>query len=513
MQISRRSALVAGALLPACLAGCSGRSPGLAVDRPRITHGVAAGDVRPDGALIWTRADRPARMVVEAGVDPGFAGARRFTAPRPLTPDADGTGRLRLVGLPAGRRVHYRVHLEDLDTGARSEPVTGVFRTAPTEAADLRLHWSGDVVGQGWGINDAIGGLPGFAAMAERDPHLFIHSGDTCHADAPLRERVTLDDGRVWRNRTTPAKAKVAESLAEFRGQYAYNLLDDNYRAFNASVAQLVQWDDHETADNWYPGEVLADDRYAEKRVDVLARRAWRAFHEWQPVDRRLAVDGRVYRRVGYGPLLDVFVLDMRSYRDDNRDAGAAAGAEGEVLGAAQAGWLVDSVRASQATWKVIAADLPIGAVLPDADDRDQEGVADGAPGSPRGREAELARVLRGLSGVPDVLWLTAGLHYTAAHRYSPEAAAIGDFAPFWEFAAGPLHAGALPRRGMDPTFGPEVVFAHAPAADRANVSPLEDFQHFGEIDVDGATRELTVRLRSTRGEALWERTLVPGET
>ena len=75
----------------------------------------------------------------------------------------------------------------------------------------------------------------------------------------------------------TPAKAKVAETLDEYRGQYAYNLLDDAYRAFTAEVAQVNQWDDHEVLDNWYPGEILDDARYIEKRVDVLAARAQRA--------------------------------------------------------------------------------------------------------------------------------------------------------------------------------------------------------------------------------------------
>jgi alkaline phosphatase D len=35
--------------------------------------------------------------------------------------------------------------------------------------------------------------------------------------------------------------------------------------------------------------------------------------------------DGRIYRKVSYGPLLDIFLIDMRSYRDstwNRRDDG-----------------------------------------------------------------------------------------------------------------------------------------------------------------------------------------------
>jgi len=70
---------------------------------------------------------------------------------------------------------------------------------------------------------------------------------------------VTLDDGSVWKNITTRKKSKVAETLTEFRGNYIYNLLDENIRRFNAQVPQLVQWDDHEVTNNWYPGEILTD--------------------------------------------------------------------------------------------------------------------------------------------------------------------------------------------------------------------------------------------------------------
>ena len=78
-------------------------------------------------------------------------------------------------------------------------------------------------------------------------PDFFIHQGDQIYADGPLQESVTLDDGTVWHNLVVPAKAKVAASLADFRGNFAYNLLDANKRRFAAEVPFLVQWDDHET--------------------------------------------------------------------------------------------------------------------------------------------------------------------------------------------------------------------------------------------------------------------------
>jgi len=502
-RVSRRTVLLAGAAGVAA----SVALPGVAVatrQRPVLTHGVQTGDVTTDGAILWTRADRPARMLVEVARGDDFRDARTIRGPV-LTPATDGTGRLRLDHLPPGQEVHYRVTAEDLDGRVRGEPLVGSFRTAPVGPADVRFTWSGDVAGQGWGINPDIGGMTAYRAMLARRPDFFLHSGDTVYADGPLTETVALPDGRVWRNLVTPAKSKVAETLDEYRGQFAYNLLDDNVRAFAARVPSIVQWDDHEVTNNWYPGEILDLPQYTEKRVDVLAARAFRAFHEWQPIDARRAVDGRVYRGFSYGRHVDVFVLDMRTYKDANT---APRDGQGVILGERQARWLVDSLARSTATWKIVAADLPVGLTVPDGNDI--EGVANGLPGAPGGREHELAGVLRALARrrVRNVVWLTADVHYTAAHHYSPDRAAVGDFDPFWEFVSGPLHAGAFGPNTLDPTFGPEAVFTHVPP--RANTSPLEGFQHFGEVQVDGRSGALTVHLRDGAGASLWSKTLTP---
>jgi len=484
--------------------GSSAGAP-LIPKRPVISHGVASGEMTSSGAVIWTRADRPARMVVEAATNSRFKNAKMFHGPTPLTPATDGTGRVRLSGLPAGRDIHYRVFLEDMYTGLRSQPTVGSLRTAPVTARDIRFHWSGDVAGQGYGINPKIGGMRGWATMAGRKPHFFLHSGDVIYADGPIEEKVKLEDGRVWHNLTSEETAKVAETLKEFRGRYAYNLRDENYKHFNAHVPQLVQWDDHETTNNWYLGEILTDDKYTEKRVDVLSARSIRAFHEWQPVDRKVAVDGRIYRKVSYGPLLDVFILDMRSYKDSNAKHTKDNTEPGWILGEKQRKWLIDGVKKSKATWKIIANDLPIGIVVPDGDTA-QEGVSSGTPGKPVGREQEIATVLSAIKDVKNVVWLTADVHYCAAHEYHPDRAAFQDFSPFWEFVSGPLNAGAFGPNKMDSTFGPEVVFSHTP--DQPNRSPLDDYQHFGEVDIDSRSRELTVRLISTRGKVLYTKTL-----
>ncbi len=74
---------------------------------------------------------------------------------------------------------------------------------------------------------------------------------------------------------------------------------------------------------------------------------------------------------------------------------------------------------------------------------------------------------------------------------------------------SGPLNAGAFPASSLDGTFGPERVFVKAPTT--ANVSPADGYQFFGEVDIDGDSGELTVRLREQDGTVLFTKVLQPG--
>ncbi|GAA2285130.1 alkaline phosphatase D family protein [Streptomyces hawaiiensis] len=503
-----RGSLAASAALS--LPTALGATPAFARSgRPTAGWGVQAGDVTSDSGLVWVRSDRPARMIVETSATESFRNPHRWHGPL-LGPGTDFTGTTRLRGLPSGEQIHYRVLLADPDDPRRAgEPVTGTFRTVSAKRRDgVRFVWSGDLAGQGWGINPEHGGYRIYDAMGALDPDFFLCSGDNIYADGPITETVALPDGRTWRNVTTEEKAKVAETLAEFRGNFRYNLLDENLRAFNARVPSIVQWDDHEVVNNWYPGEILTDTRYTEKRVDVLAARARQAFSEYFPISTLRRPDGRVYRVQHHGPLLDVFVLDMRTYRNANSPDDQTTDPQG-ILGREQLEWLKRELSRSRAVWKVIASDMSIGLVVPDG--TNIEAVAQGDPGEPLGRELQIAELLRFVKHrrITGTVWLTADVHHTSAQHYQPSKAAFTDFEPFWEFVSGPLNAGAFPANALDGTFGPDRVFVKAPTI--ANVSPAGGYQFFGEVDIDGHSGELTVRLREQDGTVLFTQTLQPG--
>jgi alkaline phosphatase D len=207
-----------------------------------------------------------------------------------------------------------------------------------------------------------------------------------------------------------------------------------------------------------------------------------------------------------------VLVLDERSYRGPNTfNRQEQRSDETAFLGRAQIAWLKSKLQDSRATWKIIASDMPIGLQVGDGVDAQGrprwEAVANG-DGPVLGREFEFAELLRFIKreDIRNVVWLTADVHYCAAHYYDPSRAQFQDFDPFWEFVAGPLHAGSFGPNLLDNTFGPQVVFQKAPPA--ANTPPSGGFQFFGQIDLDSHSKHLTVSLKDINGTTVFSKRL-----
>jgi alkaline phosphatase D len=178
--VSRRQLLVRS-VSTAALAGVGGLArPYLsrAADRPQITCGLQSGDVSRESAVVWARADRPARLRLE------YASVESFktiigSASADALPDGDFTAKLMLEGLPPGQDVFFRARFDSLgEAGISGETQIGHFRTAPADRASVSFVWSGDTAGQGWGIDPSRGGMRTYRTMLENRPDFFIHCGD-----------------------------------------------------------------------------------------------------------------------------------------------------------------------------------------------------------------------------------------------------------------------------------------------------------------------------------------------
>ena len=199
----------------------------------------------------------------------------------------------------------------------------------------------------------------------------------------------------------------------------------------------FAQWDDHEVTNDWWPGQAASADGYA----DTQHPRAGRARRPRLPrihadARRRWRRPDRIYRKIAYGPLLDVFMLDMRSYRGPNDAHRRCGGPAADLLGPAQIAWLkreLDALDGDLEGDRRRPADRP--------GQRRCDRARRRAAARPRARDRRPLAFIKH-AGIRNTVWLTADMHYTAAHYYDPNRAVFQDFEPFWEFVSGPLHAG-----------------------------------------------------------------------
>ena len=163
-------------------AGWPGRAPGQVRQRLSHTHGARSGEVTTDSAVLWARSSGRGRMAVRLESN----GRELRSLPGPWVDHrTDHTGRVHLRGLAPGRRYDATISFTD-DDGAVGQTERVSFSTAPIHAAPTSLVWSGDTCGQGFGINEELGGLTTYGAIHRTQPDLFVHCGDTVYADLEI---------------------------------------------------------------------------------------------------------------------------------------------------------------------------------------------------------------------------------------------------------------------------------------------------------------------------------------
>ncbi len=293
--------------------------------------------------------------------------------------------------------------------------------------------------------------------MLNNRPDFFIHCGDHIYADCPIERELKLPNGEIWRNVVTEKKSVVAHSLDEFRANYKYNWLDDNFRAFHADVPMLAQWDDHEVTNDWSPMGTSDETGYARTAARCWSRaRAAPSTNSCRSAIFRRRMDASIarYRTARCSTCSCSTCAAIATPLLETGDARDAC-----ILGAKQLAWLKRELVASDATWKVIAADLPIGLFSEDAIALG-DGPPDGASTSDR-RSA----LLHQARGVRNIVWLTADMHYTAAHHYDPGRAVFPGFRAVLGIRLRARCSGTWAPGRLDNTFGPKVTYQKAATA------------------------------------------------
>ncbi len=370
----RRSLIAASATGAAALAaggptyaGAVGPARATSAAARRFAHGVASGDPRPRAVVIWTRVTPTAtatpgsgrgpqvRVAWEVALDPRFRRVVRRGAAR-TGPSADHTVKVDVTGLAPGRGYYYR-----FTHGGLRSPV-GRTSTAPRPRARLRRLRLGVVSCANW----QAGYFAAYRGLAERDDlDAVLHLGDYLYEYAPGEYGYGMDDVDIRAH--DPAREIV--SLADYRRRHAQYKTDPDLQALHARYPWIVTWDDHEVTNDAYDGGAENHQPAAEGAFGARRARAHRAYDEWMPVRMSGTADlrdgSRLFRRLRFGRLAEISMLDLRTYRSQQVTPPdpAVDDPARTITGQRQMRFLLDSLTRRGAQWKVIGNPVMISPV------------------------------------------------------------------------------------------------------------------------------------------------------
>ena len=444
--LPRRDFLAKGSATIAFLAafqGLGNRADGAKPGFDPFTYGVASGDPLPDRVIIWTRVNPSAEALPGSGLGKPMHGVwevsrnENFTqrvngGPFTTSAASDHTVKIDVDRLQPATEYFFRFKVRGMHS-----PV-GRMRTAPAAVSSPSSVRFGLVSCS----NFEAGYFTAYRHLALRDDLDFIlHVGDYIYEYA--QGEYGPDDFAGTTRAHDPATEII--TLADYRRRHACYKADADLRQLHARHPFIVTWDDHETANNaWRDG---AENHTPGTEGDWAARKAAgvQAYYEWMPLRPPAATGSTgesrpIYRKFSFGKLVDLFMLDLRQYRDEQPASPAESAVinapSRTLLGSQQTAWLQGNLIASPARWKLMGNSVQIApiVVVPSLLDAQTQGLLSAFFGIPIGTQGavplnvdswdgyassrmQILGLIAGATGnpVPNCVFLTGDIHSTYA--------------------------------------------------------------------------------------------------
>ncbi|AYC41975.1 alkaline phosphatase D family protein [Streptomyces griseorubiginosus] len=352
----RRTVVKAAAATAVLAAPLAAAIPARAAEAPAFLHGVASGDPLPDGILLWTRVTPTAEAVPGSGLGPDtevawtVAKDKAFTnvvAKGSVTATAasDHTVKADVRGLAPATDYWFR-----FSAGGTDSPPART-RTAPAADATVTNLRFGVVSCANW----EAGYFSSYRHLAARgDLDAWLHLGDYIY------EYGTGEYGT--RDTVVRQHAPTHEilTLADYRIRHGTYKTDPDLKALHAVAPVVAIWDDHEFANDAWSGGAENHTEGAEGAWTARQAAAKQAYFEWMPV--RPALAGTTYRRLRFGKLADLSLLDLRSFRSQQVAVGNGSVDDPDrtITGRAQLDWLKAGLKSSDTTWRLVGNSVMI---------------------------------------------------------------------------------------------------------------------------------------------------------
>lgn len=312
----------------------------------QFLHSVASGDPAFDSVVLWTRiTPENTRNTVAGRVDvfkdqalTQFVKSMDFQT----TAAQDFTVKLICNGLQPDTIYFYQFR-----SNGKTSPV-GRTRTSPAAGSKRNLNFG--VVSCS---SLAHGFFNAYAKLAERDDiDAIIHLGDYIYE---------YGNGQYGNVRQYEPATEII-SLNDYRTRHAQYKKDPDLQKLHERFPFITIWDDHESTNNSYRDGA---ENHTEGAEGVWAQRkgfSQQAYDEWMPI--RLPEPGnraKIFRRVQFGDMVDLFMLDTRLFDRDieaatpiNPTDGVASNPDRTMIGEEQYNFLINGMRGSKAKWKLV---------------------------------------------------------------------------------------------------------------------------------------------------------------
>ncbi|KND38716.1 alkaline phosphatase D family protein [Streptomyces acidiscabies] len=355
----RRRTVVKAAAATAVLAGpLAAALPARAASEtaPAFLHGLASGDPLADGVLLWTRVTPTAEALPGSGLGPDTEVEWVIARDKALTDIAargtvtataasDHTVKADVRGLAPATDYWFR-----FSAGTALSPVART-RTAPAADASVAGLRFGVVSCANW----EAGYFASYRHLAARgDLDAWLHLGDYIYEYGTGQYGTR---GKVIRPHV-PTHEII--TLADYRARHGNYKTDGDLQALHAKAPVVAIWDDHEFANDSWSGGAENHTEGAEGTWTARQAAAKQAYFEWMPV--RPALAGTTYRRLRFGKLADLSLLDLRSFRSQQVKTGNGSVDDPErtITGRAQLDWLKAGLKSSDTTWKLVGNSVMI---------------------------------------------------------------------------------------------------------------------------------------------------------
>ena len=272
--------------------------------------GIASGDPWPDGVVLWTRLVRdavapdggmgeaPVEVVWEVARDERLQDVVR-TGVTLAMPEFAHSVHVEVSGLEPGRSYWYRFRAEN------TESPIGRTRTAPAPGQQVsRLRFAAAAC-QHW----MYGNWAAYHRMADEDLDFVLHLGDYIY-EAPSSSQAAV------RQKVRDVPIDVPKTLADYRRMHSWYKTDPAIQSAHSAFPWIAIWDDHDV-ENDYAGN-QAPGRPPTAAFLRQRAAAYQAYWEHMPLraaQRPLGPDALLYRRLVFGDLIDLIMLDERQYR------------------------------------------------------------------------------------------------------------------------------------------------------------------------------------------------------